>query len=180
MKIFIGIPIEDELKNEITHTINHYQQKKTYPYVRWVKPDNLHSTLFFIGETEESLIPLLKEKLNARLDAFKPIHTHCEKLITLPNEKHPRVLAYSLKPTEKLIKLAALVREALQSLEFQKPDYRFLPHITLARIRSPEKFKAIQHFPKPKSLLEVKKIIIYESLSTEHGVKYLPLEIFEI
>jgi len=61
--------------------------------VRWVRPENLHLTLKFLGEVEESRLPPLTEALRAvRGDQF------VDDLVTMLDAK---VLDQSVQPTPK-------------------------------------------------------------------------------
>lgn len=60
MRLFIGIPLEKKLVNEIYSLYNKFKNLKN---AKFVKKENLHITLKFLGEVEEEKITLIKNAI---------------------------------------------------------------------------------------------------------------------
>ena len=64
LRCFIAIEIPETIKKSIADIID--SLKKSGADVKWVSPENIHITLQFLGETEESLIPDDKRRLSIK------------------------------------------------------------------------------------------------------------------
>jgi len=173
LRIFVGIPIKYELNAELCEMMETLSQEN--PKLRWSTSDKLHITLRFVGEIDEEKIKCLAEHLQKILANVNTSTSHLEKLITLPNEKFPRVFAAYIKPTTELIRLAKLVTDELATLDFEPSNYVFLPHVTLARIKSPQHFHPIKNITLPKTKLIIDEVVIYQSEPQKSGSTYTPL-----
>jgi len=114
---------------------------------RWVAAGNVHLTLKFLGETEEGLVPRVKEALAAVCLPVAPFELGLAGLGTLPPSRPPvdgdrrpprppRVLYAGLdRGTVELRRLVLGIEDAMAALGFQKERRLFTPHATLARVR---------------------------------------------
>jgi len=173
LRTFIGIPIKYALNAELCELIKTLSQQS--PKLRWSTSDKLHITLRFLGEMDDKKIKRLATHLQKVLADVATSSSPLEKLITLPNEKFPRVFAAYIKPTPELMRLAKLVTDALAALDFEHTHYTFLPHITLARIKTPAHFHPMKNSVLPKAQLIIDEVIIYQSERQRSGSTYTPL-----
>ena len=58
-RLFIGIPITDELKNKLENGI---QQNISLPFYRWVPKENYHVTTLFLGSVNEKEIDQARQE----------------------------------------------------------------------------------------------------------------------
>src|SRR5712692_3816572 len=67
MRLFIAIQLPDAMREEIAQWMKFLAQAIPDPQhrLRWVKEDQLHLTLKFLGETSESQIPPIGAALKA-------------------------------------------------------------------------------------------------------------------
>ena len=105
-----------------------------------------------------------------------------------PNTKNPRVLWVGLKDNGDILQqLQVGIETAMQSAGFPLESKSFLPHLTLARIKSPKGKKALQAEldalnqkginPHP---FDVGAIQLYESQLTPKGSIYTVLANFKL
>ena len=144
--------------------------------VRWTRPEQLHLTLSFIGDTEVEKVPQLSEALGRlQFTAFD---------LTTSGTGFLRSGVFYIKLEESTI-LSAL-KEQIDSvlnkvLEYE-PDARgFLPHITLARFKKRfsgarqkllgQEFELI--FPES---FRVEKFVLYSSKLSSKGAIHTPLK----
>ncbi len=118
---------------------------------RWVAAGNVHLTLKFLGETDEGLVPRIKEALDAICRPMTPFELGLSGLGTLPPSRPqtegdrrpprpPRVLYAGLdRGTVELRRLALGIEDAMAALGFQKERRLFTPHATLARVRKEQR-----------------------------------------
>ncbi|MDE1977495.1 MAG: RNA 2',3'-cyclic phosphodiesterase, partial [Elusimicrobia bacterium] len=59
MRLFIAIPIPKSVRAALAEFQNHLAAR--LPGWRWSKPENLHLTLAFLGETRPEKIPIIED-----------------------------------------------------------------------------------------------------------------------
>jgi 2'-5' RNA ligase len=103
---------------------------------RWVRPENLHVTLKFIGEAADTKLAGIRDALaKIRLDA--PVDLQFRGLGYFPHEKHPRVVWVGLNASANLALLAGEIDRALEPQGVATEKRAFAPHVTLARFEPP-------------------------------------------
>ena len=106
----------------------------------WVKPENLHLTLRFLGEVEEARLPELSKAIASSLQGTSPFPLALGGLGAFPDLRFPRVIWIGVKRgAEELSALQARLEEGLQRIGFSPEDRPFSPHLTLGRVRSPKR-----------------------------------------
>jgi RNA 2',3'-cyclic 3'-phosphodiesterase len=106
--------------------------------VSWVKPDNLHYTLRFLGEVGEDGAGRAAEAAAEAAGGAKAFAAALGGLGAFPNARRARVLWAGM--SEGGAALEALAREldrALAKRGFGKADKPFSAHLTLGRVREP-------------------------------------------
>jgi 2'-5' RNA ligase len=103
---------------------------------RWVRPENLHVTLKFIGEVENAKVDGIGAAL-ATVHAQAPIDLQFRGLGFFPNEIRPTVLWTALGTSTNLQTLARDIDGALATQGIAKEKRAFIPHLTLARFALP-------------------------------------------
>lgn len=176
MRLFIAIDLPAELKQALG------KQRSDLPGARWVALEQIHLTLAFLGEVEESSL----ERLHAELSRIhlSPFTLTFTGRGCFPNRQRPRVLWIGLAPHPHLTQLAAAVQSAILACGLPVEERPFSPHITLARL----KFPAVrevglfldQPLPVPLPVLPVQEFILFQSRLTPHGAEHLPLTIFPL
>lgn len=103
---------------------------------RWVRPENLHVTLKFIGEAADTKLAGIRDAL-AKIRSEAPVDLQFRGLGYFPNEKHPRVLWVGLNASTNLALLAGDIDRALEPQGVAPEKRAFSPHVTLARFEPP-------------------------------------------
>jgi 2'-5' RNA ligase len=99
---------------------------------RWVRPENLHVTLKFIGEVAHAELVGIRAALSTvRRDA--PLEVRVRRLGFFPDESRPTVLWTGLDSAPNLSCLAGTIDGALATQGIPKENRSFVPHLTLAR-----------------------------------------------
>ena len=120
MRQFLAIPLPEELKNELGKVIAPFRGIKG---LKPVRPENLHLTLLFLGDTgtEEKFSELRKI-------TFSPFTLTITEIKLFP-ERKPRLVWLELEESEELNDLYDKVARVFEAEEKLKA------HITLARIK---------------------------------------------
>lgn len=85
MRLFIAIPLPPHIKQYLNQIINSF--KKYDLDANFVKADNLHITLKFLGEVSVEKIPLIEKILNETSKKFSSIAINLTQFGFFPNEK---------------------------------------------------------------------------------------------
>jgi len=106
--------------------------------VSWVKRENLHYTLRFLGELELSRAEAVCRAGGEAVRGMAPFEALLGAPGAFPNFRHPRVLWIGMSEGgPKLVLLARSLDEALRREGFGRPEKPFAAHLTLGRVREP-------------------------------------------
>jgi len=108
--------------------------------IYWVKNAQLHITLKFLGHTPESSINDVIDHVDKITPNIKPFDLKIDETGCFPVPTRPRTLWLGVKgDLDPLLTMVESIETALESLGFPRSDREFSPHITLARIKYPQK-----------------------------------------
>ena len=175
MRLFIAINF-NKLKNDFEEIQNKIDKK----LAKLKKTSTFHITLKFLGEVSEDKISLIKERLN-KIE-FKPFSLILDKIGVFPTENYIRIIWIGVKPQEQVKQLQENIESALKEFDFKK-DFKFHPHITLARIKSvnnkEEFIKNIKDIKIEEKTVEIKNFKLVKSTLTQEGPVYEDIAIFQ-
>src|SRR5262249_31497236 len=104
----------------------------------WVKADNLHLTLRFLGEVESAMLEHVRKAVTDAAAAVSPFTVSLDGLGGFPPGRAPRVLwAGVWTGGEEMRALHAALETALAAHGIPRESRSFHPHVTLARARDP-------------------------------------------
>jgi len=165
-RAFIALPLPEEIQKALRELQE--QLKKDLPQVRWIKPENMHLTLKFLGEVENDLLASLEKSLREIASPYETFSLCANGLDCFPPKGSPRVIWVGLQEkTGTLLKLAASIESEMEKFSFPKEKRAFTPHLTLGRLRPDQKPKI--------SSLTMKEIIQKEGFTD-----FRPFEACEI
>jgi len=184
-RIFIAINFPEEIKRELEK----FQSRWPELPIRWVKPENLHITLAFLGYlTDEELVEILRitKEVTSR---HQPFSINLTKICYGPPKKTPpRMIWVEGEKSKDLANLQLDLEKFLTSsrkIKFETEERSFTSHITLGRLRQWE-FRQIEPEERPNvetdiSLsFEVSSIEVMESFLKRTGPEYEILERAEL
>ena len=106
--------------------------------VSWVKPENLHYTLRFLGEVGEDGARRAAEAAAEAAAKSRAFAAALGGLGAFPNARRARVIWIGMSEGgEALVALARDLDRALAQRGFGAPDKPFSSHLTLGRVREP-------------------------------------------
>src|SRR5260370_13704274 len=182
MRLFVALEIPSSVRENLADLLT--SLRAVSPQTRWVRPENLHVTLKFIGEVpQENLAGIQSALAGVRSD--QPVT-----LVTLdfrgvgffPDEKHPRVFWAGIEASPNLKILAAGIEQATEKLGTSRERPPFSPHLTLARFeppRLPEQLRAaILEHTRDFGSLRTSQFHLIESKLKRSGAEYTTVERF--
>lgn len=148
--------------------------------IRWVKADNLHITLRYIGEYEISEIPRISEMLSEISLGTRDFPLVYKGIGVFRSLSYPKVLWAGLGKSEELEELKFRIDRSLNDMGFDFKQEKFSPHLTLGRM------KHIQNKKELSNLIEayrdkiffrqnVESIVLIESRLSKSGAEYITI-----
>lgn len=135
IRAFIAVPLSTAVKE----LLQQVQERLANPglHVVWVRPDTMHLTLKFLGETAEALIPKIIEALREAAAEAPAFTLTLTEVGAFPNLNYPRVLWVGWKNESALMAaLHARLEERLEALGIERESRPFAPHLTLGRVKA--------------------------------------------
>jgi RNA 2',3'-cyclic 3'-phosphodiesterase len=139
VRLFVALEIPGTVRQnfaalleELRSAASHAGDKRP----RWVRPENLHVTVKFIGQLPEGKLDDMRNALAAVRSPSAVAMNFCG-LGFFPNEKRPRVFWAGLAASPNLSALARDVDRATASQGVPLETREFTPHLTLARFEPP-------------------------------------------
>jgi len=176
IRAFIAIELNKETQSYLSNIQS--ELKETGADVKWVKSENIHLTLKFLGNIDVSKINQIKEILTKISRENTEFTVELSDIGAFPKKEHPRVIWIAIeKNQDKVIKIVADLEERLMELGIAKEDRPFRAHLTLGRVKSNlnrlklvEKLKNI-NISQRHSLI-VNKLTLFKSTLTPGGPIY--------
>ncbi len=134
MRLFVAIEISAGLRNAVELRVESI--RGMLPAASWLKPEALHLTLAFLGEQAEESVGVIATALAGAAASRASFFVQSAGAGFFPHHRSPRVAWIALEPAEPLSGLALSLREALGLAEIRFDAKRFVPHLTVCRIRS--------------------------------------------
>lgn len=103
---------------------------------RWVRPENIHLTLKFLGDITPDHIDKIGAAMTAAAFEFSPVTLSVRGVGVFPGIKRPRVIWVGLGgDIRSLFAFQSRLEEKLAGAEFPKDKRPFKAHLTLGRIK---------------------------------------------
>ncbi|MGB9673871.1 MAG: RNA 2',3'-cyclic phosphodiesterase [Anaerolineales bacterium] len=134
IRAFIAIEIPHSTQAKLAALIQTLQRSIPTPAIRWVKSENIHLTLKFLGDVSVGNISLLEDILNKEVEKFKPFEMSVGELGAFPNPKRARVIWVDVAAPNELMLLQRAIDIQTVRLGYNAEERSFSPHLTLGRV----------------------------------------------
>ncbi len=142
-RLFVAIDLPDEWKQGLSELQDAMRAALTpafgndggAPRLRWTRPEGIHLTLKFLGETPAARVPAIDAALASAVPDAPGFTLGLGRAGSFSDRRAPRVILATLSgETEPLRLLAERIDTWLASAGFQRERRSFQPHLTLARL----------------------------------------------
>jgi len=134
LRIFLAITINPEIRASLERAVSRLRESRAA--VRWVRPDAIHQTIKFLGETPEDRLEGLIGSVTSLCEGMVPFQMSVSGLGAFPEIRRPRVVwAGVQEPSGTLLRLWKETEETTRMLGWQREKRGFSPHITLGRVK---------------------------------------------
>ncbi len=182
MRLFLAVPIDKKILDALAGAVDRLRESRAP--VRWVRPEGMHLTLKFLGETGEERVAPLVEAVSSVTRGFVPFPISVTGAGGYPNLKRPRVLwAGIIENSGTLFRLADGIEDAAEKLGWEREKRKFSPHITIGRVKGNINIARLttamerireEHWGDQ----EVGEVVLYSSKLQPGGAVYNKVQVF--
>jgi len=146
--------------------------------VAWVKRENLHYTMRFLGEVDDAAAAKAGEAMRQAAASRTRFAATLGGFGAFPNAKRARVLWVGMQQgAEPMRLLAKALGESLARNGFDAAEERFEPHLTVGRVRAPGDWTArLLDAPTVDARFQVDRLKLVKSVLAPGGSRYEPIE----
>ena len=176
VRVFLGVPLTTELQEAIRSLQSGLMSRISG--IRWSRPENLHLTLHFFGETAQENLEKIRVSMLSVKHCHRPFQVDVIGLGAFPSLRRPRVIWLGLNPQNRLRQLHRDCHRALHEAGFVIDSRPYSPHLTIGRAKhrvneltalgNELDNQLIGHLP-------IDSLILYESRLSPAGAKHIPL-----
>jgi len=157
--------------NEISSALSHER-------IRWVEPENMHLTLKFFGETEETRIPAICRAMETAVIQSRPFTLRIANTGIFGSRYNPKVIWFGIEKHAELDVLEQNIINELAKYGWQRDRQNFIPHLTIGRIRALQDKELFQKIIGSFSTIEIQEenvteITLFESILRPEGPLYV-------
>jgi 2'-5' RNA ligase len=176
LRLFVGLSLPEAVRTQLTFLSG------GIPGARWTEPDNYHITLTFIGEVEDTVAEDLDGVLaSLRVPGFS---LRLDGVDTFQEGENPKLLWAGVSAPEALYQLKEKTDRALDMSRLPFDKRKYVPHVTLARLKNPDKEKLVNfmqaHHDFTTQDIGVTSVHLYQSHQTKNGSRYDILESYPL
>ena len=185
MRLFVALEIPAAVRENLAAQVKELRDLSALSgdkRPRWVRQENLHVTLKFIGEVSATKLDGIRDALS-KIRSDAPIDLHFRGLGFFPDEKYPRMLWVGLNASANLPALARDIDRALETQGIALDKRAFTPHLTLGRFEPPGLHEKLRAAIQKKSerefgLFQTSEFHLIESKLKPTGAEYTSLAAF--
>lgn len=175
MRLFIAMPLPTEIEESLGKVIFVLKQNRTR--VKWVAPKNIHLTIKFLGEAEDSTVSEISGAIDRVAQKHGIVRSAIDKLGAFPSLKRPRVFWAGLsEATEALAAIASDVEDEMAGFGFTREDRPFRCHLTLGRVKDSSGLvklvDAVKGYEFAPETVTFDRIVLFKSTLTPRGPIY--------
>ncbi len=182
IRTFLAFPIPKEIKGYFKNMLEPIINKEDT--INWVKRENIHITLNYLGETDSEKIEEHASHIESVVNKFPPFRLGTTDTGIYPHANAPRVLWVGSAPYDLTLKsFKQKLDKELTHLGYRLDKRPFQPHITLARVKTISRKSSFIHkfltVQVREFNFEVDTVLWMKSTLTPTGAEYEELKTFK-
>jgi 2'-5' RNA ligase len=185
VRLFVALEIPAEVQDAFTALIKELRAADSSfskTRARWIRPENLHVTLKFIGHVDNGKLDAIRAAL-AEVHSANAVELRFRGLGFFPNPRRPRVFWAGVEASSNLAPLASEIDSRLKKLGISSETREFEPHLTLARFDPPgisEGLSALaqENVTREFGAVRASEFHLFESKTRPTGAEYTRLASF--
>ena len=183
MRLFVAVELPLALRQRLG-AVQEAMQSAPLP-VRWVRPEGIHLTLKFLGETDDGRLAMIAAVLGGAGVDLAPFRLIAGGAVPFPDRGTPRLIWTTIEgDLESARRLAAAIDREMASLGFPPEGREFKAHLTLGRVRGRSRGDWRATLQKigeqARGEFDVREYVLFQSQLSPGGSVYTPLQRFPL
>ncbi len=177
IRAFVCFEIPQELREALGVVIS--AAKGAGERVSWVRPENIHLTVKFLGEMPRTELAEVSALLREIAGATPRFSISIDRLGAFPNQRRPRVLWAGCSTTPPVARnLAARIDKGMVAFGVAAENRPFRPHLTLGRVKQggEKTMQALLQQPFCSYELPCETLVLMRSDLRPGGPVYTPID----
>ncbi len=178
-RLFVAVRLAPEVVSALDAALGGcYEDER----IRWVKPENWHVTLQFLGNVAASKVDEVRLACAFGAGRIKPFEVTFSGLGAFPDERRARIVWIGAGPGgEQIASLATAVQLETSKRGFASDDRAFHSHLTVGRAKSPVDVSAlVEKCELAPALMRVDEVALFESVLRSDGAHYDIVDTFPL
>jgi RNA 2',3'-cyclic 3'-phosphodiesterase len=176
-RVFCAIDLPQDVREKVLAHSMILRKAVSEAHASWIRPDNIHLTLKFLGEIPRSRVESLSEAASIAARGLESFPISVQGSGVFPTHGAPRVLWIGIEDLNgKLGELYRRLDEECAKVGFKKEARPFHPHLTVARVRKPQHARELAALHKQMEFepeeFTVSEVLVIRSELSSAGSKY--------
>lgn len=136
LRCFVALEIPSDVRDALDQLTNELRGRVPGGVVKWVRPENMHLTVKFLGAVDVGQVDGICSALGGAASNMDELTLTVEGLGCFPNVHRPSVVWAGVHSAEEgsLLRVVDAVEQVLRPLGFPSEQRPFSPHLTLGRL----------------------------------------------
>jgi 2'-5' RNA ligase len=132
MRLFLAIELPDDVRSHLLAARRRLEAG--LPKIAYTRPDNLHLTLKFLGETDPKKLPAIEQSL--AMIRWAAIDLHAVAIDCFPGKGPIRIVTAAMQGAPGPMRsLVEAIEQRCRFLGYAREQRSYRPHVTLGRAR---------------------------------------------
>ncbi len=178
MRLFVAIPVDDQIKRRMLQVCDDIDVRDAR--VRWCSEEQLHLTLKFIGDVEDSLVKPISDAVQHVADKTPPLEMEIGEAGCFPQSGPVRVIWIGgSESSGTLLQVVQQLEEELVPLGTREEKRTFSEHFTIGRVKFDHSRGRLRESVKVANFdacrQAVRELVLYQSTLCQSGAQYAPV-----
>ena len=179
-RTFIGIKPDEATMNFINDFQKQYKNASWAKNIRWTQPQNIHLTMRFFGDIDNSQIDFIQTALQTLLRDQPAFSVRINSPHPFPSIQKARMLAALIHKSEPLQQLAANIETIAVEAGLAPEERPFRGHLTIGRFRNPARHLEELLKETATTTMPIDHVIFYRSELKATGAEYSEIARFQL
>ncbi len=178
MRLFVALPVDDQIKRRMLRVCDDIDVRDAR--VRWCSAGQLHLTLKFIGEVEDSLVKPICDAVQRLANKTPLLEMEIGEAGCFPQSGPVRVIWIGGSDSSgTLPKVVQQLEDALVPLGIEKEKRTFSEHFTIGRVKFDHSRGRLRESVRAAGFdacrQAVRELVLYQSTLCQSGAQYAPV-----
>ena len=174
-RVFCAVELADDVRARLQEHIARLRKEFPDAAASWSRVENIHLTLKFFGNVALDRVPKISAAATRTTEQFSKFQISVGNTGVFPRPSRAQVLWIGVSdPTAQLSNLQKGFEEECASEGFDKENRAYRPHLTIARLRKPERRLVDTHLQLTFEpiVVPLHELVVFRSELSSKGSRY--------